>query len=56
MSSGDGYFLANIVLTGAPVKPLFILWGISLCLGRQKGDHARFGFIYLKVLMPFLAM
>ena len=42
----------NIVLAGIFLKPIFILWIISFFLGRRKGDPARIGFTWMKVLYP----
>jgi hypothetical protein len=45
--------IVNVVLTGIPIKPLFIIWLVSLCLARRKNDHARVGFTWLKLVFPF---
>ena len=45
--------IVNVVLTGIPIKPLFIIWLVSLCLARRKGDHARWGVTWMKLVFPF---
>ncbi|KAB5566290.1 hypothetical protein GE09DRAFT_732016 [Coniochaeta sp. 2T2.1] len=44
--------IVNVVLTGLFIKPLFIIWMVSLCLARRKGDHARVGFTWMKLVFP----
>jgi hypothetical protein len=50
------YSVAALVLAGLWVKPLGILWLISLCLARRKGDPARVGVTWIKVVYPFWIM
>lgn len=45
--------IVNVVLTGIFIKPLFIIWLVSLCLARRKSDHARVGFTWMKLVFPF---
>jgi len=45
--------IVNVVLTGLFIKPLFVIWLVSLCLARRKNDHARVGFTWLKLVFPF---
>ncbi|KAJ9142447.1 hypothetical protein NKR23_g7242 [Pleurostoma richardsiae] len=52
MASGLTLDIINCVLSGILIKPLFIIWVISLCLARRKSDPARVGFTYMKVVMP----
>ncbi|OIW24633.1 hypothetical protein CONLIGDRAFT_101313 [Coniochaeta ligniaria NRRL 30616] len=48
--------IANVVLVGIFIKPLFIIWLVSLCLARRKSDHARLGFTWMKVVFPFYTL
>jgi len=50
------FMLTYIVLTAIFIKPIFILWCVSLCLGRRRGDPARIGFTIMKILFPLVAM
>lgn len=50
------FTIVNTVLVGIFIKPLFILWCISLCLARRKGDPARTGFTWLKVVYPLMVL
>ncbi|KAK3347146.1 hypothetical protein B0T25DRAFT_634384 [Lasiosphaeria hispida] len=46
------YTVGAIVLYGIFVTPLFILWCISLCIARRKGDPARAGIAWIKAVYP----
>lgn len=48
----EGYYIGSVVLYGLWVTPLIILWAMSLCLARGKGDPARTGFAWMKALFP----
>jgi hypothetical protein len=48
--------IVNVVLTGIFIKPLFVLWLVSLCLARRKSDHARVGFTWMKLVFPFYTL
>jgi hypothetical protein len=50
------YGIVYVVLTGILIKPLFILWLVSLCLARRKNDHARVGFTWMKLVFPFYVL
>jgi hypothetical protein len=45
--------IAGAALFGIWVTPLFIIWCISLCIARRKGDPARVGIAWLKAVFPF---
>lgn len=45
-------YVGTIVLAGLWVKPLAILWFISLCLARRKSDPARDGIAWMKAVFP----
>lgn len=48
--------IVNVVLTGIFIKPLFIIWLVSLCLARRRSDHARIGFTWLKLVFPIYTL
>lgn len=50
------YLIVNTVLVGIFIKPLFILWCISLCLARRRNDPARTAFTWLKVVYPLMVL
>lgn len=56
MASPLAYDIVNLVLWGLLIKPLLIIWLISLCLVRRKNDHARLAFTYMKIVMPLEIM
>ncbi|KAK0708571.1 hypothetical protein B0H67DRAFT_590614 [Lasiosphaeris hirsuta] len=47
------YTVGAIVIYGIFITPLFILWCISLCIARRKGDPARVGIAWIKAVYPF---
>ncbi len=52
-STTEAYYITNLVLYALFIKPLFILWVISLCIARRKSDPARVGFSWMKAVYPF---
>lgn len=46
------YDLANAVITGLLIIPLFVFWICGLCIARRRGDPARTGFRYLHAVLP----
>ena len=52
-STAEVYDIVDVVLYGIFIKPLFILFVISLCLARRRSDPARVGFTWMKLVFPF---
>ncbi|KAK4201514.1 hypothetical protein QBC40DRAFT_59488 [Triangularia verruculosa] len=48
-----GFAAAHAVLAGIWITPLLILWFVSLCVVRRRGDPARVGVAWLKAACPF---
>jgi hypothetical protein len=48
-----GTGISSTVLSGIGILPLAILWFISFCVARRKGDLARVGVTWMKVVYPF---
>lgn len=44
--------IVYLALAGIFIKPLFILWLVSLCLARRKSDPVRMGFLWMKFVFP----
>ncbi len=42
------YSIASAVMAGILIKPLFIIWVVSLCMIRRGG-----AFVWVKVAFPF---
>ncbi|KAK0616483.1 hypothetical protein B0T14DRAFT_247612 [Immersiella caudata] len=53
VDTSRGPRIAGAALFGIWVTPLFIIWCISLCTARRKGDPARVGIAWLKAVFPF---
>jgi len=53
MALSTGYFAAAAALYAIFVLPLFVLWCVSLCTARRKGDPARVGVAWMKAVYPF---
>ena len=51
-----GYYIGYAVLAALWVKPLGILWLISLCLARRRDDPARAGIAWMKAITPFWSL
>ena len=53
LSTAEVYDIVDVVMYGIFIKPLFILFVISLCLARRRSDPARVGFSWMKAVFPF---
>ncbi|KAK4643147.1 hypothetical protein QC761_404150 [Podospora bellae-mahoneyi] len=49
----SGFAAAHAVLSGIWITPLLVLWFVSLCVVRRRGDPARVGVAWMKVVYPF---
>ncbi|KAH8695154.1 hypothetical protein BGW36DRAFT_382207 [Talaromyces proteolyticus] len=48
------FIIVDVALRGIMIKPLLLIWLISLCLVRRRNDPARVAFSYLNAACPFL--
>jgi len=53
MASGTSHRIAATAIFGIWITPLFVIWCISLCTARRKGDPARAGIAWVKAVFPF---
>lgn len=56
MHHSVAYESIAVAVHGIWVLPLFILWCISLCLARRRGDPARVGVAWAKAAFPFFIL
>ncbi len=53
MTDDEIWMIVNAAMSGIMIKPLFIIWVVSLCLARRRSDHARVAFSWMKAVIPF---